>query len=88
MVLVSSGTHLVKNHEFLSQKKESKIENLGPLCNQQLIRRQKSHEQDIVTKNHFQIDRSFFASYRTQDAEETKSRLSKSNKMNLFYSTA
>ena len=27
MVLVSSGTHLVKNYEFLSQKKESKIEN-------------------------------------------------------------
>ena len=27
MILVSSGTHLVKNHESLSQKKKSKIEN-------------------------------------------------------------
>ena len=90
MVLVSSGTHLVKNHESVSQKRSPKLKMLGPLCNQQLIRRQKSHEQDIIPKNHLQIDRSFFAFYRThfmnysaslgasgtQDAEETKSRRS------------
>ena len=40
MVLVSSGTHLVKDHESLSPKRSPKLEMLGPLCNQQLIRRQ------------------------------------------------
>ena len=65
MVLVSSGTHLVKNHESVSQKRSPKLKMLGPLCNQQIIRRQKSHEQDIIPKNHLQINRSFFAFYRT-----------------------
>ena len=40
MVMVSSGTHLVKNHEFLSQNRSSKLKMLGPLCKQQFIRRQ------------------------------------------------
>ena len=65
MVLVSSGTHLVKNHESVSQKRSPKLKMLEPLCNQQLIRRQKSHEQDIIPKNQLQIDRQFFAFYRT-----------------------
>ena len=50
MVMVSSGTRLVKNHESVSQKRSPKLKMLGPLCNQQLIRRQKSHEQDIIPK--------------------------------------
>ena len=37
MVMVSSGTHLVKNHEFLSQKRSPKLKMLGPLCKQQLF---------------------------------------------------
>ena len=65
MVMVSSGTHLSKNHESLSPKWSPKLQMLGPLCKQQLIQRQKSHEQDIIPKNHLQIDRSFFAFYRT-----------------------
>ena len=65
MVMVSSGTHLAKNHESLSPKWSPKLQMLGPLCKQQLIQRQKSHEQDITPKNHLQIDPSFFAFYRT-----------------------
>ena len=33
--MVSSGTHLVKNHEFQQKKKKSpKFKMFGPLCNQ------------------------------------------------------
>ena len=43
MVMVSSGTHLAKNHESLSQKRIPKLKMLGPLCNQQLTQRQTSN---------------------------------------------
>ena len=34
IVMVSPGTHLVKNHESQFKKKKSEIKMLGPLCNQ------------------------------------------------------
>ena len=33
-VMVSPGTHLVKNHESQFKKKSLKLKVLGPLCNQ------------------------------------------------------
>ena len=45
IVMVSPGTHLVKNHEFKSRtnetqlkKKTLKLKMLGPLCNQTVLR--------------------------------------------------
>ena len=75
------------------RKRSPKLKMLWPLCNQQLIQRQKSHEQDIIPKNHLQIDRSnYFASLgifmhqgrRTQRKQNHVDRLSKTNKMNSF----
>ena len=139
MVMVSSGTHLVKNNEFLSQKRSPKLKMIGPLCKQQLFNPETDakplyysllklkyspsiylkHKKDKIciflkttateiprtgyyTKESssnrsivlcvlqdtfhelFCVFGDFYAS-GTQDAEETKSRLSKTNKMNSFY---